>query len=109
MNLLGNCDLSCVKRCVVGAVEKDGKPISCRIFGEVFVGDGGMLLQPVVDGESLNCGSDSSVHLSPRFLQIGSREWIRKFPIGITEIGLIEFRILTLTDSEDRQHAVVHG
>ena len=42
--LFGECNLSCVKRCVIGAVEEDGKPVSCGILREAFVGDGGMFL-----------------------------------------------------------------
>ena len=46
--LLREYGLSGMKRCVIRAAEKDGKAISGRFVGEVFVGDCGVLLQPVL-------------------------------------------------------------
>ena len=45
---LDECHLSRVKRCVIGAAEKDGKPIPRRIFGKVSIRNCGVLLEPVV-------------------------------------------------------------
>lgn len=42
--LLREYGLSCMQRCVIGPAEKDGKPVSCRFFGEVFFRDSGVFL-----------------------------------------------------------------
>src|SRR5690349_8726308 len=98
-----------MKRYAVGAAEKDGKPVPCWFFGEVFVGDCGVLLQPVVSRKLLDCGDQRSVHLSPRLFQVRRRERIGKRTIRVGDVDLIERRVKSLPNAKERQHAVMNG
>jgi len=71
-NLFCENGLPGVKGRVICAAHHDGKTVARGIFGEVFIGDGGVLFEPVFRSEFFEGVRKLSIDLRPCLLEVGS-------------------------------------
>ena len=94
---------------MIGAAHHDGKAVARGIFGEVLVGNRRVLPQPVFGREAFEGGGELAIDLSPRFLKVGSRDWIVKRSIRVCDVGLIPLGVESVAEAEQWKHAIMHG
>ena len=94
---------------VVGPAEEYGEPVACGVLGEILVGDGGVLLQPLLGRELFEGGSELAVDLTPRLLESGGSDRIGQRAIGIGNVNLVQFPVEAVAEAEEGKETVVYG
>jgi len=94
---------------VVGAAHYNSKTVTRGIFGKIIVGDSGVLLQPVFGRESFEGGREPAINLEPCLPKIGSRNRIGKHSVPVRDVDIIQLRMQSFAEAEQRKHAIMHG
>ncbi len=89
-----------VKCGVIGAAHEDGEAIARGVLGEVFVGDGGMFLEPLLRRELFECCGELGVDLAPGLLEIRGGDGIGMRAIGIGDVDVVELGMQALAEAE---------
>ena len=79
-----------MKRCRIGAVEEDGKPVPFGILRKVFVGDGVCFFS---QSSTENFSTAEAIAAFTSLHAFWRSAADRNCLVGIGEIGLIEFRV----------------
>jgi hypothetical protein len=107
VGLLCERGLPGVKCGVIRPAHENGEAVARGIFGEVFVGDGGVFFEPLLGRELFECCGEPGVDLAPGLLETGGGDRIGEGAIWIGDIDLIELRVQALAESEHGKHAIV--
>jgi len=92
---------------MIGAAHQDGETVARGILSEVFVGDGGVFLQPLLRRERFEGGGELAVDLAPCTLEIGGGGGIGERTVGIRDVDLVQLRVQSFAEAEQGEHAVV--
>lgn len=94
---------------MIGAAQYHCEPVTRRVFGEIFIGDSRVFLQPFGWCEFLKSSSELGVDFAPRRPEVDGRNGIATSFVRIGNEGLIEFRMQTLANREHRDQTIMDG
>jgi len=93
---------------MVGAAQQDCEAVAQRFLGEIFLGDGGVLLKPVRGRKGCKAGAQFSVHLVPTFLYFFRGRRVRGGFVRARKERIIELGMELGAQAEQREHSVMN-
>src|SRR5580704_18968214 len=94
---------------VVGSTQQNSQSVPGRIFGIVFLGHCVVPLQPFVLGKTCELRQQLTVHFVPIFSQLSHSGQLCPCLVRAGNEDCIEFRVQSLSQTENWEHGVVHG